>query len=232
VWLPYALPAEACSALDRTLHADGLVADLGSELAAAVIDASGLDGAVQPAASELRVGFGMREHCSFTGLLPEAWRRAFARYYACLVEQGFWGFDDGQSARYWMYNEPLARLLHAQLATFFTQLVGVELVPSYAYSCWYVQGARLDLHTDRAQCGYTASLLVDTLASADDVAQWPLGIVHPTTGEIARYVQATGETVLFCGTRYPHFRETQPAGRVSACAFFHYVTPDFAGSLG
>jgi hypothetical protein len=231
IWLPYAIPADWSDPLDRALDDDGVVTDLGIDAASALLEPSGAEHGLRPAVADLRLVYAAREHCSLSGLLPESWRRAFADYYARLVAQGFWAFDDGQSARYWAHNEPMARVLHAQLAPVFAEVLGIEIMPSYAYSCWYADGARLEIHTDRPQCGYTASLLVASTAASEDVGPWPLGIVNPTTRETARYVQSNGEAVLFCGTRYPHFREAQPGGRVSTCVFFHYVTRDFAGTL-
>jgi len=231
IWLPYAVSAGLAGALDRALDSDGVLAELGPDGAAALLEASGAQRNLQPAVAELRVAHGAREHCALSSLLPELWPRAVADYYSRLVAQGFWAFDDGQSARYWAHNEPVARILHRQLAPVFAQIVGQEIQPSYAYSCWYVEGAQLELHTDREQCGYTASLLVDSAATSEDVGPWPLGIINPTTREITRYVQSPGETVVFCGTRYPHFRKQQPSGRVSSCVFLHYVPTDFAGPL-
>lgn len=231
VWLPYTVAPETRASVGRVLGNDGLIADLGPTGAMHLAEPLGLDRRWQVPPREVRLSYGQKGHCSLSGLLPAAWRNALAAYYASLVAGGFWPFDDGQSARYWVHNEPLAQLLNRQLGSVFSQIVGTELKSSYAYSCWYTNGATLGVHTDRPQCEYTASMLIDTNAENAQLEPWPLGIIDPRTKEISRYVQREGDTVLFEGTRWPHFRERQPEGRFSTCVFFHYVKVSFTGPL-
>ena len=96
--------------------------------------------------------------------------------------------------------------------------VGKPLRPTYTYLSAYVQGADLPPHTDRADCEFTVSLLVDKPAGSS----WNI-YVHlpkqpvkhagrcdatPPLDECAAVDCEAGGVMLFQGTDHVHFRRT------------------------
>ena len=102
------------------------------------------------------------------GLVHPVQLAALRRYYRALVAEGHVALGDGQVAlRYIAHDEPLARVLHAQLRGFVSDLAGAPFKPSYVYFSSYREGATLAPHTDRAQCELSISLLLDYTPEPD-----------------------------------------------------------------
>jgi hypothetical protein len=164
------------------------------------------------------------------GLVPPLHLGALRRWYRRLVRTGGMRFGDGQSARrYARHNEPVARFFHRQLAPAIAAATGRSVRPSYVYSAAYQAGATLEPHTDRAQCEYTLSLLVDFTPDPDLEAPWPL-MLRAGKCQVSAY-QAIGDALLYRGRDIVHWRDELGPGCTSTSLFLHYVDEDFPSSL-
>jgi hypothetical protein len=160
-------------------------------------------------------------------LVPPAHLIALGGYQRALIGTGQVPLGDAQCRRrYGMHNEPIARFFLYQLRTAVSRIVGKPVIPAYTYSVTYEAGAALAAHTDRAQCEYTVSLLVDVTGDAEP---WPLWL--EVDGEPVAVRQRPGDALLFAGRRLRHWRDRLPDGRTSTSLLLHYVDQEFTGSL-
>lgn len=152
------------------------------------------------------------------------------RYCRYLIRSGRIQLGDGQSPRrYVAHNESVAQFFHWQLSTVVSTIVGEPVKPSYCYLASYQSGAMLPRHTDRPQCQFTVTVLVDSSPEPAVASPWPLHL-EISSNEIKVY-QAIGDGLVYRGCEIPHYRTTQPSGRTSTSIFFHYVPESFRGSL-
>jgi hypothetical protein len=160
------------------------------------------------------------------GLVHPFQLAALRRYYRELVAEGHVGFGDGQvPLRYHAHNEPLARMLHASLTGFVSELAGEPFKPSYVYACTYLAGAALEPHRDREQCELSLSLQVDFTPEPEDRIPWPLRV------EDTSISLGLGDALVYRGRELTHARYALPEGQTSTSIFFHYVPQGFAGNL-
>ena len=128
-----------------------------------------------------------------------------------------WALGDRQSNRYKAHNEPMSRFLHYECLPLIERIVGKSMKPTYTYLSSYVKGANLPPHTDRPDCEYTVSFVVDK----PDNFNWNI-YVHKPQQEVkhkGRYDEKppleeceavdcdAGGLMLFQGTDHIHFRE-------------------------
>ena len=127
---------------------------------------------------------------------------------------------DLQSNRYKAGNEVISRFLHYELLPLIERILKKKLKPTYTYISAYIKDADLPPHTDRPDCEYTVSFIVDK----PDNANWPI-YVHKTKQE-KKYVGKyhftppkeeciefdcdAGGLMMFCGTDHIHYREKLP----------------------
>lgn len=137
--------------------------------------------------------------------------------------------DSGSPLRYVAHNEEVARFFHRQLTSVVSQIVGIAVMPSYAYVSCYQDGADLPIHTDRLQCEYSLTLLVDHSPEPTGRSPWPLFL--EAGGRTVAIRQHLGETLFYRGREIAHYRTRLPDGWTSTSIFFHYVDRDFTGSL-
>lgn len=139
------------------------------------------------------------------------------KYYKETIEKNIWPLGDKQSNRYKSHNEPMSRFLHYEVLPLIEKIVGKPLKPSYTYLSAYVKGADLPPHTDRADCEYTVSFIVDKPENYN----WNI-YVHKISQPVkhkGRYEETppleecvpvdcnAGGLMLFQGTDHIHFRE-------------------------
>ena len=55
----------------------------------------------------------------------------------------------------------MSRFLHYECLSLIERIVGKSMKPTYTYLSSYVKGANLPPHTDRPDCEYTVSFVVD-----------------------------------------------------------------------
>lgn len=155
-------------------------------------------------------------------VLGDAPRIALASYFSRLVERGL-PLGDGQCAlRHVVHDERMARFVHHQLTALVSSVASTPVKPSYTYLAVYRRGARLMRHTDRVQCEYTLSVLVD------GPPDWPL-ILSTPAGPVS-CGSGPGDGVLFRGCELPHERHALRGDR-SIQVLFHYVDVRFSGRL-
>lgn len=129
------------------------------------------------------------------------------------------------------HNDVLCRIVHFDMNQTIGTVCEEKIKPSYCYLGIYQPGAVLTRHTDRPQCRWNVSLLLDSdpEASADD--GWPIYVECPSD-EIVPAVAGIGDAIIYNGTKIPHWREEMPAKfRFQSLCFFHYVSEEFAGGL-
>ena len=152
------------------------------------------------------------------------------RYYRHMVRTGGMTLgDSGSPRRYVAYNESVAQFFHGQFAAIVSAVAGVRVKPSFAYVASYQGGADLPVHTDREQCEYAVSLLVDYTPEPLDQSPWPL-YLETGTGTVAVW-QAIGDAVLYRGRRLSHYRKPLAESSTSTSIFFYYVDDKFDGPL-
>ncbi len=242
-WLPYLLDRESIIALESIAPGEPVARRLGRlrhwQLHAAGVLATPDRGAAEIASWDRSAECAREEfgRCGFTnvGALVEPLHLGrLRRYYRTLVRHsgtnGVHLGDKQTTGRHVAYNEPVARFFQHQLVGAVSQIVGHPVKPSFCYSASYVQGPGLPLHTDRVQCQYTLSVLIDMWPEPLSTAKWPL-VLATSSGHVPVY-QALGDGLLFLGRDIPHGRPEMRRKQFSTSLLFHYVDPDFDEPLG
>ena len=139
------------------------------------------------------------------------------KYYKETINENVWPLGDRQSNRYKTHNEPMSRFLHYEILPLIEKIVGRKMRPTYTYLSAYVKDAELPPHTDREDCEYTVSFLVDKPeGSAWNIyvhkKQQPIkhkGRYHVTIPleECVGVDCNAGGLMMFQGTDHIHFRE-------------------------
>lgn len=148
-------------------------------------------------------------------------------YYSTTIENGSYVLGDKQSRRFKSHNEPLSRILHYEVLPLVEKIVGKKLMPSYTYLSAYVKDSNLPAHTDRSDCEYTVSFLINK----PDNSHWPIYLhkvkqpvkykgradFTPPKEECIEVDCNAGGLMIFQGTDHIHFRENLPDD------FYHIV---------
>lgn len=150
-------------------------------------------------------------------VLNETTIRVFKEYYNECIKCKYFVLGDNQSNRYKSNNEAFSRFLHYELLPLIERIVGKRIQPTYTYLSAYVKGADLPAHTDRPDCEYTVSFVVDK----PENVRWPI-YFHKTKQSIkgkGRYnftppkdeciecdCEANG-LMIFNGRDHIHYRE-------------------------
>eukprot|EP01059_Diplonema_ambulator_P000352 TRINITY_DN10282_c0_g3_i1.p1 TRINITY_DN10282_c0_g3~~TRINITY_DN10282_c0_g3_i1.p1 ORF type:complete len:530 (+),score=111.10 TRINITY_DN10282_c0_g3_i1:60-1649(+) len=163
-----------------------------------------------------------------------------AAHYSDLIDGGKVTFGDRRTARYFAYNDPLARLVMSQLTQYIEELVGHQVKPSYSYMISYRDASELVPHQDREQAEIVVSIQLSMYPSCDI---WPLCIgttpqppkrgdaPRPPPSETASHILYNGDAVIFRGRVMVHWRDPIPPGTETTMLLVHYVHADFDGSL-
>ena len=142
--------------------------------------------------------FRERGYAAGTGLIHPFHIGSCCRYYRHLLRTGGMQLGDSGSARRWVtHNESTAVFFHRQMMTIVGKLAGVPVKPSYVYVAVYQDGANLPVHTDRAQCEYSITMLVDATPEPSGKSPWPLYLVTGTGDVPIR--QSLGEALFYRG---------------------------------
>jgi len=172
-----------------------------------------------------------KKYVSVRAVIPPKMLPSLKQYYRKLIDEGFVPLSDVPTEnRYVAHNERLARLLHKKLSGFVTQIVGEPIKPSYVYLGSYRSGAILKKHTDREQCEFSISLLLDYQPQTHNASPWPLYLETDNKRSVAIY-QSPGDALVYKGRELPHFRNKLPRGHSSTSLFFHYVRKNYRGPL-
>jgi len=163
--------------------------------------------------------------------LPTEFIENLAAYYHALAGEGLLQRRDAQSDRYYAHNDPVACFVQHSFRPLVARLAERAVKCSYSYLSWYCGGAELGLHTDRPQCAYSVTLLLDYLPAPVGKSPWPLRIVPRGGGAPVEFRQARGGALLYRGTELSHSRAALPPDHTSMSVLLHYVDPDFTGPL-
>jgi prolyl 4-hydroxylase len=136
-------------------------------------------------------------------------------YYRKTIGDKVFPLGDKQSNRFKAHNEPMARFLQYEILPLIEKITSKKLKPTYTYLSSYVKDSELPAHTDRADCEYTVSFLVNK------DADWPIYLhkvkqpvkykgrhgSNPDKDECLSLDSAIGGLIIFNGTDHLHFRE-------------------------
>ncbi len=150
-------------------------------------------------------------------------------YYKTTREKNVWILGDKQSNRYKAHNEPMARFLHYEILPLIEKITEKRLMPTYTYLSSYKKDSDLPPHTDRADCEYTVSFLINK-----DV-DWPIychKVKQPVkskgrhwedvpTDECFKLEGDMGGFIMFMGTDHLHFRQNY-SGEFYDILLLHY----------
>tara|TARA_B110000305_G_C19465899_1_gene658012 strand:- start:2752 stop:4833 length:2082 start_codon:yes stop_codon:yes gene_type:complete len=150
-------------------------------------------------------------------------------YYKTTREMKVWPLGDKQSNRYKAHNEPFSRFLHYEILPIIEKITEKRLMPTYTYLSSYTKDSDLPPHTDRADCEYTVSFLVNK-----DV-DWPIychKIKQPVKSKGRFWDEVSKEDcfelegdmggfIMFMGTDHVHFREVY-SGSFYDILLLHY----------
>jgi hypothetical protein len=158
---------------------------------------------------------------------------ALRSYFRLLDQKGYLVKEPSRGSqsinRYIWHNEGIARFVHHQITKLVNQVVPEPVKPSYTYLSTYKSGAILPRHTDREQCAWNLSLLIDTNPEMELSDSWPIYL------EVEKEVKAVqlemGDGVLYRGTEIPHWRDALADGHTVTLIFCHFVPVDFKESL-
>jgi prolyl 4-hydroxylase len=104
---------------------------------------------------------------AFTDEATEFFREYFRKH----IADGSYVLGDRQSKlRYKGNDESLSRLLHYELLPLIEHVTKKKLRPTYTYMAGYTKGGDLPAHTDREDCQYTVSVVLDK----PDGVSWPI----------------------------------------------------------
>lgn len=230
IWTPFQVPAEQGPRLAQVLAGTLPLTALSDTERRTWRDAGLLLDPARPRRQALQTQLAAADFCVIPGLLNPLQISAARHYLRRVYAEGY--LMDGDpfvSHRFGMHNEPLCRFLHQQFYPVISEITQTPLKPSYCYFAMYHSGARLPRHTDREQCAWNVSLVLDTEPEQAREHAWPIYLELPHGVEEVRLEM--GDAILYRGSRYPHWRNPLASGvKVSVC-FFHFVDADFDGLL-
>ena len=141
----------------------------------------------------------------------------FKDLYQTAIKNDIFPLGDKQSQRYKSHNESVARVLHYEILPVIEKITGEKVYPTYTYTSFYVNGADLPPHTDRKECQYTVSFIVDKPVGSTwniyvdmkNQARKNIGRCQPISEKkdcVPVDCDANG-LMIFCGEDHCHFRE-------------------------
>lgn len=113
------------------------------------------------------------------------------------------------------YADPDAELLLARKAPYLSDLLQLDLVPTYSFLRLYRPGDRLAAHRDRPACEITVS------ASLAADSRWPLSMLLATG--VVDFTPAPRAAVVFRGIDLLHWRDPLSGDNSIVQIFLHYV---------
>ena len=122
------------------------------------------------------------------------------------------------------HNDVLCQNFHSEFSSVLIPLFPEPVKRSYCYLGIYHSQAELPKHTDREQCRWNVSVVLDSspeITNLDD--SWPI-FLEPYPSAHVRIDAMIGDAIVYRGNQIPHWREPLPVRftQVSIC-FFHYV---------
>jgi hypothetical protein len=160
-------------------------------------------------------------------VLPPGQLAAFRHYWHSLAQLD--AFPLRSDHRHGSHGEPSSMLLHA-LKPLVERLVDAPIKQAYSYAWLYGRGSEMPRHTDRMQCRYTVSLLVDYAPALDGPSPWPL-LIWPRHRKCGGGDPPVDRRRAFCGEELRQARPVFTMGERSVSLLLHYVDVVRAGRL-
>jgi len=155
---------------------------------------------------------------------------ALRKYFRTLDHKNFLiPYVRSGSVRYALHNEKVAQFIHHQISDLVRRVTGEQVVPSYCFLSVYKTGSFLAKHSDRPQCAWNLSLLIDTDPEQEPGDSWPIFL--EVGGQTRAVRLEMGAGLLYRGTDIPHWREALGNGETNTLILCHFVPEDFAGEL-
>ena len=132
-------------------------------------------------------------------------------------------FDDTQAiGAYSLYGDPLTDSLLQNSTNFISNIIEVDLIPTYSYWRLYITDNDLKKHKDRPSCEYSTTLCIgyDVSNLDDKNYNWPIHI-KPLKGEDKSVLLNPGDLVIYKGCDVEHWRDKYD-GLNHAQVFLHY----------
>lgn len=154
-------------------------------------------------------------------------------YYRTTINNNVFVLGDKQSQRFKAHNEPMSRFVQYEILPLIEKITGKRLKPTYTYLSSYIKDSDLPAHTDRPECEYTVSFLVNK-----DV-DWPI-YCHkvkqpiknkgrydftPTKDECLSLDCDSNGFIIFSGTDHIHYRE-KFTGEFYDIILLHYMVDE------
>lgn len=117
------------------------------------------------------------------------------------------------------YGDPIFEALMLELKPKIEEVVGEELLPSFAHMRIYKKGGSLRVHKDRPACEYAATLTVNY--DSDEI--WPIYITDFVKKK--EFFLDRGDLLIIKGREVPHGRD-QFTGNYWIQVFMNYVKKD------
>lgn len=114
-----------------------------------------------------------------------------------------------------MYNWPNALELLCESTVKISQLVEVNVIPTYSYIRIYRTGDDLKKHTDRPSCEISVTI------NLDGDCDWPI-YIKKANGSVESLNLTPGDAIIYLGCRAEHWRDSIPGSKY-AQVFLHYV---------
>jgi len=139
------------------------------------------------------------------------------QYYHEGIKNKNFVLGDRQSNRYKSYNEVVSRVLQYEILPLIEKITGESLKPTYTYLSAYTKEADLPPHTDREDCEFTVSFLIDKPEGTDfpiyvDLEKQP--VKHkgryekkPDKSNCMKVDCEPNGLMMFSGTDHIHYRE-------------------------
>lgn len=116
-----------------------------------------------------------------------------------------------------LYGDPAFDTLLAQLTEPLSELLAVQLVPTYSFARVYRRGDVLPMHTDRPACEHSVSLHL----AASEGTEWPFNMID-LGGSEQSVSLGPGAGIVYQGEQVRHGRGPCPTDWY-AQVFLHYV---------
>jgi len=158
--------------------------------------------------------------CIVENVFEPSAQEKIKEYFHWAIDNKKYTLGDSQSNRFKAHNDFMTRILHYEALPLIEHLVKKELVPTYTYLSCYIRDCELPAHTDRPDCEYTVSYIIDKPADSNwdiyvDMNKEPL----KSRGRYRQYVNSDrkpyckkvdcgpGGLMMFNGIDHIHFRE-------------------------
>lgn len=153
-------------------------------------------------------------------VFTEEAQKLIQHYFHDTINNNKFAFGDKQSQRFKAYDDLMSRIMQYEALPLLEKITKEKLKPTYTYLSCYVKGSDLPAHTDRPECEFTVSFLIDKPTGCS----WPIYVDKrkepvKNRGRYREYVNSenihrcipvdcdAGGLMCFQGTDHIHFRE-------------------------